>query len=207
MKSALLLAAAAMSISAFSTSASAAEIVAENGFGTIGGLSSCKSGSNSTGFSSGTLLSAGNWSGGCAGFYQVDLDTNLQTLTLSTLQGGNYESGFLSITGISEVAISGLSIESLGGLFLDDGFYGVPTPVLSFTSDSILIEFSRIGQSPGQFRFNDTVGQQAVFSYQTAGMAAVPEPATWAFMLLGFFAIGAMIRRRPSVNSVSVSYS
>lgn len=38
-------------------------------------------------------------------------------------------------------------------------------------------------------------------------LGAVPEPATWALMLLGFFAVGAALRRKPAVRSVSVSYS
>jgi hypothetical protein len=30
--------------------------------------------------------------------------------------------------------------------------------------------------------------------------SAVPEPATWALMILGFGAIGYALRRRPAVN-------
>jgi hypothetical protein len=41
-------------------------------------------------------------------------------------------------------------------------------------------------------------------------MAAVPEPETWAMMLLGFFGIGAAMRRakpaRPTRQSVSYSW-
>lgn len=36
---------------------------------------------------------------------------------------------------------------------------------------------------------------------------AVPEPATWAMMLLGFFGIGAIVRRRKTAPSPQVSYA
>jgi hypothetical protein len=36
-------------------------------------------------------------------------------------------------------------------------------------------------------------------------LAAVPEPATWAMMILGFFAIGVSIRARPSASRRSRS--
>ena len=36
---------------------------------------------------------------------------------------------------------------------------------------------------------------------------AVPEPATWAMMLLGFFGVGAAMRRKAAVRSTSVSYA
>ena len=36
---------------------------------------------------------------------------------------------------------------------------------------------------------------------------AVPEPSTWAMMLLGLFMIGGVMRHRPKVRNVSVSYS
>ena len=41
----------------------------------------------------------------------------------------------------------------------------------------------------------------------TGGIGAVPEPATWAMMLFGFFGVGAAVRRAPSVRRVAVRYS
>lgn len=38
-------------------------------------------------------------------------------------------------------------------------------------------------------------------------LGAVPEPATWLFMLAGFGIVGAAMRRRPASTRVTVSYS
>ncbi|MXO86450.1 PEPxxWA-CTERM sorting domain-containing protein, partial [Altererythrobacter aurantiacus] len=37
--------------------------------------------------------------------------------------------------------------------------------------------------------------------------APVPEPATWALMLLGFFGIGGMMRRSAAVRSTRVTFA
>ncbi|SIO13329.1 PEP-CTERM protein-sorting domain-containing protein [Parasphingorhabdus marina DSM 22363] len=44
------------------------------------------------------------------------------------------------------------------------------------------------------------------FEFDNVGIAAVPEPATWAFMILGFGAIGGAMRRQRKAN-VKVSYA
>lgn len=49
----------------------------------------------------------------------------------------------------------------------------------------------------------DYTGQ---FAYSVAAVAAVPEPATWAMMLLGFGGIGFAMRRRSQVRT-TVSYA
>lgn len=44
------------------------------------------------------------------------------------------------------------------------------------------------------------------FEFDNFAVAAVPEPATWAFMILGFGAIGGAMRRQRKAN-VKVSYA
>jgi hypothetical protein len=46
----------------------------------------------------------------------------------------------------------------------------------------------------GSIHLTDTQGYSNAVLYRTSG--AVPEPATWAMMLLGFAAIGMAARRR-----------
>ncbi len=47
----------------------------------------------------------------------------------------------------------------------------------------------------------DPLGRAAGSDIDAVGiLAAVPEPATWALMILGFGVIGYSMRRRPSVR-------
>jgi hypothetical protein len=45
-----------------------------------------------------------------------------------------------------------------------------------------------------------TVGANGFSGTATFSEAAVPEPAKWAMMVIGFGLIGAMMRRRPNVQ-------
>lgn len=53
-----------------------------------------------------------------------------------------------------------------------------------------------INPSPGTFSFSTQGGRVTTFSATALGTAALPEPASWAMMLLGFAGIGMAIRRR-----------
>ncbi|QYU69349.1 PEPxxWA-CTERM sorting domain-containing protein [Leptolyngbya sp. 15MV] len=53
---------------------------------------------------------------------------------------------------------------------------------------------------------NQIVFDDITFGSQFVGGGAVPEPSTWALMLLGFFGLGAAMRRRSRQN-VAVSYA
>jgi hypothetical protein len=48
-----------------------------------------------------------------------------------------------------------------------------------------------------------TTGGNAAFSgnLSFAAQSAVPEPATWAFMLVGFGAVGYSMRKRPNAQT------
>jgi hypothetical protein len=46
----------------------------------------------------------------------------------------------------------------------------------------------------------------ATLAIPPAGVASVPEPATWAFTVMGFGAMGAMLRR-PRKSNVSLSFA
>ena len=73
---------------------------------------------------------------------------------------------------------------------------------------------SRLGNATSFFKFNAGTGVDS-FTFDINGLSnaavfstggdvpdpqgSVPEPATWAMMMLGFGAVGAMLRRRKSV--------
>jgi hypothetical protein len=55
------------------------------------------------------------------------------------------------------------------------------------------------GLAPGQSAFFSLEEQLAGANVQITNVGGVPEPATWAMMLLGFFGLGATLRRRREV--------
>ena len=85
------------------------------------------------------------------------------------------------------------------GLFLDpaSNANGVSASDASFTSNSMSFNFA--GQSWG-------AGQSAIFDIGFGSAGPVPEPATWAMMLLGFGMAGFGLRSRRKAP-VSVTYA
>jgi hypothetical protein len=59
---------------------------------------------------------------------------------------------------------------------------------LNFNAPFVRLQVSNHGPNYGTFSFIDEV--------RFEGGAAVPEPATWATMLIGFFGAGSLLRRR-----------
>lgn len=175
--------------------ASAATFVAENGFGVPPSFGACKTASVTTPFATGSIITTPDYTGVCVGWFGVDIDTAAKTITLTGLDYGNYEYGYLSITGITGTSIASLSTVQYTPLF-DPTYYGgafgtvVPVPQLSFTANSISIVFNAVGVGDGQFTYNGA-GGQAIFSY-----GVVPEPATWALLIAGFGMTGYAMRRR-----------
>lgn len=69
--------------------------------------------------------------------------------------------------------------------------FGNPTSGFSFTSDDGLFGIA----NPAGHALDPNRITGAVFGYQYV-LAAVPEPATWALMLVGIGALGASLRVR-----------
>ena len=148
-----------------------------------------------------------NFSG--TGFFGGTLNGS-GTLTTNDVSFVNALNGYTAqtITGISGIfngsAITGLSPGTFGAnnLFYLTGPFFVDGNGLAFTTAA--------GVSANLFVTNDTSyrvntqGAGLLTGLVTASAspvaAAVPEPATWAMMLLGFLGIGlAMRRRRPAL--------
>ncbi len=53
-----------------------------------------------------------------------------------------------------------------------------------------------LGRSSGQRSYLKFSSTQNAFEIDNLAIGAVPEPATWAMMLLGFAGIGVSLRRR-----------
>ena len=116
---------------------------------------------------------------------------NILSTTQFYLNGGNYAGLFFGSNGDGGGAFSGTgpglacydAVSSLATTPLTDYFTG---PV-SFLTDKGTVTLSSF--SNGSFG-------------AVANVAAVPEPATWAMMLLGFGAIGFGMRRRRGAKTI-----
>lgn len=77
------------------------------------------------------------------------------------------------------------------------------------TQNSFRLNWAGIGFDPNAdntYSVNLKAGGNSLTSFAKIGAGAVPEPATWALMLLGFGAIGGTMRRQRKAN-VKVSYA
>jgi hypothetical protein len=132
--------------------------------------------------------------------------TTSDTLTTSPLGTMGYQ-----VTGITGT-LNGSAINGLSGFQGSDNFY--------YTSGNFVdnsgIGFTTVGGTSASLYFASTVGRYQLtttspFStgYVTATSvalaAAVPEPATWVLMILGFGAIGFTMRRPR--QAVRLAYS
>lgn len=95
---------------------------------------------------------------------------------------------------------NGFQIKAQGYTFLSASqTSGVPLTGVSISSDGSALLLNLAGESISS-------GQSSRIAFSTLAQAipAVPEPATWAMMILGMGAVGYAMRRRQSVR---VSYA
>ncbi|NJC05388.1 hypothetical protein GGQ97_001181 [Sphingomonas kaistensis] len=147
-----------------------------------------------------------------AGLFSIGATTIQSQSTASSL-GGLSATGSTTIEGlvIGGSVLSGLNINAslfsnpdpntvlfdLGGLFIilnEQIMEGDGLTSLGITTNAIRVGFNNFALGTGVANGNLIIGQSR--ASVTAAVAAVPEPATWAMMLLGFGVIGATFRRR-----------
>ena len=107
---------------------------------------------------------------------------NLAAATISSTQAGDNLATNLDF---SSVTLNGVS------------FNTVLTGVSEFRN---LLNQNIVPGANNVLIVNGTSGADASFSgtLSFAAISAVPEPATWAFMLIGFGAVGYSMRKRPA---------
>lgn len=76
------------------------------------------------------------------------------------------------------------------------------TPCLAAVAPSPNIDCSGYLSFDGTHVTAQVQGSISVFAARQFGLAAIPEPATWAMMVAGFAAAGAAMRRRAPVNAL-----
>ena len=81
------------------------------------------------------------------------------------------------------------------GLFPTISFY---SGFRAFGFSGLLFDEVHLQSQPGDFAFNEGGFDAMALDALAVGgpMGAIPEPATWAMMILGFGFVGAAARRR-----------
>ena len=118
------------------------------------------------------------------------------------------EDVYRMVTGPGSFGSGGVTFASSGS----GDIVGIALPFLyvpsSYVSDSPLSDtatyagqtFTSLGVTPGTYEWTWGTGANQNF---TLDIAAVPEPAVWAMMLVGFAGLGAMMRSRRRMTTAA----
>lgn len=115
----------------------------------------------------------------CCGFFWLGMDITSPTGVTVEFWGHGADLEYGSITLMFSTVVSGQNV------FLSFGNPDAPDPDGPFQSDIVEVRW-----------FTEDGSLFAIDNFQTAGMAAVPEPASWALMIAGFGLAGAALRRK-----------
>ena len=116
-------------------------------------------------------------------------------VVLETFDGDNDPSnGVLLNAGLAANLIANAITDPGAGFFIyfNSGL-DLPRLVYSTDLDSPLADLKVLARFTG---LNGATGQQAMAQFNADGVAAVPEPATWAMLIAGFAMTGAALRSR-----------
>jgi hypothetical protein len=126
------------------------------------------------------------------GSYEITFSSGMRAVTF--LIGGldSYNSVVLNFVGGGSQILNGREIIGLSNV-------GAPTN--SGESGLVRYDFAPAGPAVSSIVFGST---QAAFEIDDV-VAAVPEPATWLMMILGFGLVGAGLRRRRGVSNLATA--
>ncbi|MGH7018219.1 MAG: PEPxxWA-CTERM sorting domain-containing protein [Caulobacteraceae bacterium] len=132
---------------------------------------------------------------GFTGGYDPTTTTYVSGPVLSLSNSGWYDFQFIYTPGATPASLASATLNVL------DGSTVIGTRTFQTNSDGASLESQYLG-GPGYIWLpqwqngfsNDVLGIDNIF----AGTVAVPEPATWAMLLMGFFGLGGMLRASKS---------
>jgi hypothetical protein len=133
--------------------------------------------------------------------FGFNVDPNISSSS-ATGEFSKTSSGNVPDVGSREVCLTNSSCQSSSSSSgVDIGDTGVGTFTLNFSQAKTSVSLSDLYVRYGAVYGGGEWGGSAVGSALTSnvGTPAVPEPATWAMMLIGFFAIGSTLRSRRHV--------
>jgi PEP-CTERM motif len=109
----------------------------------------------------------------------------------------NWGSGLTTFASSSSGDLVGLVPSGAELIVPDDYVFG---DVLSETSTYLGASFASLGLTPGSYVYNWGTGEHADTFTLNVVTGSVPEPSTWAMMLLGFAGLGyAAVRRKSAI--------
>ena len=128
------------------------------------------------------------------------------TSNVSTVVGGRTAFAITSITGVvNGSVIVAPTAATYGNYFTDGGSFLDGTGLRFFTAAGNDIRFF-FQDSVSKYRVNTfSPGATGFVTATSSLVAGVPEPATWAMMILGFGMAGVAARRRRSAFAGSIA--
>jgi hypothetical protein len=162
-------------------------------------------------------FNGGSWnSGGNQAWLEVDLGRSetISSITITNPSGWGGGAGAATSVSVSDTPLTTGALFSYPAVYYSEDVLQGGTHTLSFTpvtGEFVRIDFSSIGTYWGCCQFGQgyiyhIYGQWIALDGITVdAVAAVPEPATWAMMLLGFCGVGFMLRKSRRLQVVATT--
>jgi len=137
-----------------------------------------------------------------AGYLNLHADTNVNTVfQFIAPEAGEYR--FVGLYKAHDVNPTGVDIAAYSGAtnVFSDAFAG-GSRSFDFNADLLAGERVSFLLGPaGNFTYDSTGFALTVSTVESPGPGGVPEPGTWAMMLLGFFGMGSTLRARRNLTA------
>ena len=149
-----------------------------------------------------TVNALGYWDNGRGSNHQVGIwDAGGTLLTSTTVMGTDPTVGHFVWGAISDYTLAAGSYV-IGGEFLGDGtFNSAATGILSIAQYTYGTDLQAFGAGLNfpTFSTNGIYGSNGILEVSFSVTTAVPEPSSYALMLLGIGVMGATLRRRKAM--------